>query len=134
MEKEKIIYEKLISLRFPEHKFKDSSAIFHNGFKFEFTVDRNGNETYRALNTRKSRYVKLKDEELDLIIKNGVYVASDILSYKASMQKKLFNEKLLVDSKAGYKMTMMMNKKIKTFGDRCKELLIKNKEYSELFI
>jgi len=134
MEKEKRIYKHLISLRFPEHKFRDSNAIFHKGFKFELSVDKQGNETYSSFNTRKARYVKLSDVDLDLIIENGIYVASDILSYKDSIRKKIINERLLSESNAGYKMMIMINKKIKTYTDKCEELLIKNKEHSGLFV
>jgi hypothetical protein len=97
-------------------------------------VDKQGNETYSSFNTRKARYVKLSDVDLDLIIENGIYVASDILSYKDSIRKKIINERLLSESNAGYKMMIMINKKIKTYTDKCEELLIKNKEHSGLFV
>jgi hypothetical protein len=82
MNKEKIVYEKMLEYNLPIFKFGSNHCIFFSGFKFERDVSEDV-DVYRCYSTRKTIYSKLTEAEMDYILEHGVFKASARDSYKS---------------------------------------------------
>jgi hypothetical protein len=122
MSKQKQIYEKMLSYRPPIHKFGNNYCIFFSGFKFEKDVGGDV-EVYRCYNTRTSIYRELSDEDMDYILKNGVFQASARDSYKSyGVLFKRYGS-VINNKRSSKKMIDKAEKILKEYSDRCMEII-----------
>lgn len=130
MSKEKTIFEMAIKARLSLHTFKESECMFHKGFKFEM----NKNNEYNVYDTRNYSYRKLNHIELDMIIEYGIYVMSDLFSFR--FYNKIIDSNLDVISNKNFKYKTIdkANKNISEYKEKIDNILIMNKKNVHLFV
>lgn len=120
--KEKKVYENALSIGLVEHKFNGVNCVFFTGLKFSKYII-NGEDVYKAYNTRSSNYKELEEDEVDLILKYGIVNCSLLFGY--NMYKELISSSnALLESKSSNSKSVKKEcKKTKYYMDRCESIL-----------
>jgi hypothetical protein len=128
------VFNKAFNMRLPVHTFGNKKCMFYKGYKFEKEELDGGLKIFRAYNIRPLHYKDLTNEEIDIILRFGIIMASDLMSYG------LYNgiisryTKLLTSSRMGYKMIEKTHKTIEFYRDKCKKILIIHNKNKEIFV
>jgi hypothetical protein len=131
----KQIFENCVNIGMPVHRFRNNTnAIFYKGFKFEEITDTNGNITYKCYNIRYMKYKELTQEEMKMVVENGVILSSDVLSYQS--YKKIIAKYLSVlsNNRNGYKSMEKAKKVVDHYDKICNNLLNIHKKHADLFV
>jgi len=133
--KQQEIFNKCLKMYLPIHTFKNNKrCVFYKGFKFEEVTDRAGEITYNCYNIRYMSYLKLTDSEMDMVINNGVMVASDVLSYQSYKRIVSKYVSTLENSTNGYKAIEKAKKVIEHYDKVCNSLVKLHKKHVKLFV
>lgn len=128
------VYNKAFNMRLPIHTFGNKECMFYKGYKFEREELDDGSLVFNAYNIRPLHYKKLTEDEMDIILRFGIIMASDLMSYG------LYNgiisryTRLLTSTKMGYKMIEKTHKTIEFYKKKCEYILFIHNKNKEMFV
>jgi hypothetical protein len=85
-EKRREIFLLMKSNKISLHRFKTSEAMFYNGIKCEMKPSDYG-DVYGVFDTSTDLYKEISENDLDLILKHGLYFVCDRLKYNRRLKK-----------------------------------------------
>jgi len=134
MSLEKKVYDRALQMRLSLHNFGSSECMFYKGFKFEKKVLDDGTEKYSAYNIRPMYYKQLSEDEMDIIIRFGIMMASDLMSY--GLYQNIIDRyvRILSSGKSGYKMVEKFNKNMEFYKKKCESILTIHNKNKEMFV